>query len=154
MTSFFRQNFAKHELARLWIVYLTTKDRPRSKPCDLWSTRVGGQWNLKNQWISPSLHCKLTANDHGDYLFESGNGSIRFETAFGRNVRRVSKINHTSLGSNIFRLLDNGEFRYCNIYSIKWFVRTMRHRCRFGTFGSITDLIFSITHLVTVLKAT
>ena len=30
--SFFRYNFAKHELAKLLIIYMTTRDYPRSKP--------------------------------------------------------------------------------------------------------------------------
>ena len=29
---FYGCNFAKHELAKLLIIYLTTRDRPRSKP--------------------------------------------------------------------------------------------------------------------------
>ena len=37
------------------MIYLTTKDHPRSKPRSPWSAGVGGPWNLKNHWIFPKL---------------------------------------------------------------------------------------------------
>ena len=51
---FFRYNFAKHELAKLLTIYMTTRDHPRSKPHGPGPTGVGGLWNLKNHWISPT----------------------------------------------------------------------------------------------------
>ena len=47
-------NFAKHGLEKLLIIYSTTKVHPRLNPNSPWPAVVGGQWNLKNHWISPS----------------------------------------------------------------------------------------------------
>ena len=52
---FFSYNFAKHGLAKVLIIYLITRDHPRSKPHSPWPAGVGGPWNLKNHWISPTL---------------------------------------------------------------------------------------------------
>ena len=52
---FFRYYFVKHWLAKLLIIYLTTRDHLRPKPHVPESTGVGGSWNLQNHWISPSL---------------------------------------------------------------------------------------------------
>jgi len=55
--SFFGCNFAKHELAKLLTIYMTTRDHPRSKPHGPGPAGVGGPWNLKNHSISPRLGC-------------------------------------------------------------------------------------------------
>ena len=45
---FFRNNFDKRGLAKLLIIYLTTKDDPRSKPHGPGPAVVFGPCNLKN----------------------------------------------------------------------------------------------------------
>ena len=50
---FIRNNFAKHELAKFLINNLSTRDYTRSKSHVTWP-KVGGPWNLKNHWISPT----------------------------------------------------------------------------------------------------
>ena len=57
----FPHNFAKHGIAKLLIIYLTTRDHPRSKshgPGPASHCR-GSQWNLKYHWISPTSPYKM-----------------------------------------------------------------------------------------------
>ena len=41
---------------------MTTRDHPRSKPHGPKPAGVGGPWNLKNHWISPSLESNWTVS--------------------------------------------------------------------------------------------
>ena len=51
---FSMSNIATQGVARLFPFYLSTRDRPLSKPYGPWPTGVGGPRNTKNHWISPS----------------------------------------------------------------------------------------------------
>jgi len=51
---FSMSNIATQGVAGLLPFYLSTRDRPLSKPYGPWPTGVGGPRNTKNHWISPS----------------------------------------------------------------------------------------------------
>ena len=53
---FFRYNFAKNKLAKLLIIYWTTKDHPGPKSHSSWPSGVGSPWNRKSHLISPSVN--------------------------------------------------------------------------------------------------